>query len=63
MFHEPRPEALLTTVLLAVRVWKDKEEWASLTRAGMATDVSWGKSARSYGELYRRVLGTEKLTS
>ncbi len=59
MFHEPSPEALLTTVLLALRVWKDKREWASLMRADMATDVSWKHSARSYGELYRQLAGSD----
>ncbi len=60
MFHEPTAEALLATVLLALRVFKDKTEWASLMQAGMNTDVSWTKSARSYGELYREVLAAER---
>jgi starch synthase len=57
MFHEPTAEALLCTVLLALRVFKDKAQWASLIQAGMATDVSWRKSARLYSDLYGRVLG------
>lgn len=60
MFHEPTAEALLAMVLLALRVFKDKTEWASLVQAGMNTDVSWMKSARSYGELYRKVLAAER---
>lgn len=57
MFGEATPDALLTTILLALQVHKDKAEWQSLMRAGMQTDVSWRRSARSYVELYRQVLG------
>lgn len=54
--NEATPEALLSTVLLALRVYADRTEWNSLIQAGMRTDVSWARSASSYAELYRRVL-------
>lgn len=54
-FTEATPEALLTTILLALRIYADRAEWTRLVRAGMATDVSWAKSAREYDTLYRRV--------
>ncbi|MEK7268709.1 MAG: glycosyltransferase, partial [Nitrospirota bacterium] len=54
--NEATPEALLSTVLLALRVYADRTEWNSLIQAGMRTDVSWARSASSYVELYRRVL-------
>jgi starch synthase len=57
LFDEPTKEVLLATVLQALRVYGQKEEWASLIRAGMETDVSWAKSTRAYVELYRRVAG------
>jgi starch synthase len=55
MFGEPAGDALLSTILLALRVYADQKEWTSLVRAGMSTDVSWARSARSYADLYRRV--------
>ena len=55
-FGDATPEALLTAVLLALRVYKDKPQWQSLMVAGMRTDVSWARSAQSYEALYRRLL-------
>jgi starch synthase len=55
MFGEATPEALLTSVLLALRIYRDKPQWQSLIQAGMQTDVSWSRSAQSYEELYRSV--------
>lgn len=57
-FTDATPDALLTTILLALRVYADRTEWKKLMRAGMATDVSWMKSAREYDALYRRVVET-----
>lgn len=59
IFGEATSEALLNTVLLALRVYRDPEEWRSLVLAGMRTDVSWARSARAYEQLYRRVLALE----
>ncbi|MGH7260502.1 MAG: glycogen synthase GlgA [Nitrospiraceae bacterium] len=54
-FQEATPEALLTTILLALRVYANRTEWEALMQAGMATDVSWAKSATAYTVLYRRL--------
>jgi starch synthase len=54
-FTDATPEALLTTILLALRVYANRTEWLSLMQAGMATDVSWGRSAEAYITLYRRL--------
>ncbi len=56
-FDEATPEALLTAVLLALHVYENRNEWRSLIEAGMRTDTSWARSARSYADLYRRVAG------
>lgn len=56
MFGEPAGDALLSTILLALRVHADQKEWTSLVRAGMSADVSWARSARSYADLYHRVV-------
>jgi starch synthase len=59
LFDDPTKEALLATVLLALRVYERRQEWQSLIQAGMSADVSWAKSARAYVELYRRVVGMQ----
>lgn len=56
-FGEATAQALLTTLLLALRVYEDQKEWRSLVQAGMRTDVSWARSARAYEDLYREALG------
>ena len=53
-FNEATPEALLTTILLALRVYAGRAEWTGLIEAGMKTDVSWTRSAEAYAALYRR---------
>ncbi len=55
-FETPHPEVLLSTILLALRVYRDKEEWHALMRRGMRQDFSWEHSARQYVDLYLRVL-------
>jgi starch synthase len=54
-FTEATPEALLITILLALRVYANRAEWVSLMQTGMATDVSWAQSAEAYVALYQRI--------
>jgi starch synthase len=56
MFEEASADALLNTVLLALRVYRDRAEWRGLMQAGMKTDVSWARSAQAYEDVYRRTL-------
>jgi starch synthase len=56
MFGEASADALLNTVLLALRVYKDRSEWRGLIQTGMQTDVSWARSAQAYEDVYRRTL-------
>ncbi len=55
-FETPEPEVLLSTLFLALRVYRDKEEWTSLMRRGMQQDFSWQRSAGQYVELYARAM-------
>lgn len=55
-FIEPEAEALMATLLLALRVYKDRKEWRELMLTGMRADVSWARSARSYSDLYRQAI-------
>ncbi len=57
VFEEYRPEALLSAVERAARLWReDRRKLLELRRVGMSGDYSWGPSARKYLELYERVL-------
>jgi starch synthase len=55
-FEKPEPEVLLSAILLALRVYRDREEWTGLVRRGMQQDFSWQRSAKQYVELYQRAL-------
>jgi starch synthase len=37
-------------------LWRDRSAWRRLQGNGMACDVSWGRSARRYAELYRKLI-------
>ena len=41
----------------ALRVFADKQAWASLQSRGMAADVSWQRSAGAYASLFRKLAG------
>ncbi len=57
VFEEYRPEALLSALERAVRLWReDRQKLLELRRVGMSGDYSWEPSARKYLELYERVL-------
>ena len=55
-FEKPDPEVLLSTILLALEVHRDKEEWTALMKRGMKQDFSWQRSAQEYVKLYQRML-------
>lgn len=39
-----------------VKLYENKQTWANLQARGMATDVSWHRSAAAYAALYKSVL-------
>ncbi len=53
-FHveEDTAEALLVVLRQAVSVYQDRSMWGQLVEAGMATDVSWVRSANAYDRLF-----------
>jgi starch synthase len=55
-FIDPSPEALLTTLLLAMNVYRDRDQWQKLIQAGMNTDVSWTRATQRYVRLYEMLL-------
>jgi starch synthase len=56
VFELPHPEVLFATLLLALQVFRDEEEWQRLMLRGMRQDFSWGHSAREYVKLYEKAV-------
>ena len=55
-FSPVRQEMLEVAIARTVALYREREAWARLQRNGMATDVSWRRSAARYAALYRDVL-------
>ena len=51
-FDEYSPRALLNTLRWALGVYRDRETWTGMQRAGMRQDFSWDASARQYVKVY-----------
>lgn len=56
MFKQFTAEALLKEVNRALTVFQDKKVWNKIIRNGMKSDFSWTASAKSYIELYRKIV-------
>jgi starch synthase len=54
-FGEVSSSALLSTVLLALKVFEDRRVWRAMQVAGMARDSSWRNAARIYSELFAKM--------
>jgi starch synthase len=63
VFELPHPEVLLATVLLAIQVFRDEEEWRRLKLRGMRQDFSWPHSAREYVKLYEKAVTLNQPTT
>ncbi len=48
--------ALQTAMRRAAQLYADRENWTSMVKAGMKTDVSWRRPARRTADIYRSVL-------
>ncbi len=46
---------LLKALMLALRTFEDRKLWRGMMAAAMGSDFSWGRSARTYVELYRKI--------
>jgi starch synthase len=55
-FVDASEDALLSTILLALQVYREHNTWHSLRQAGMKTDVSWTQATEEYVRLYRSVI-------
>ena len=54
-FVRPWGTDLVAALRRAVAAYADGRVWERSMRTGMAEDFSWRRSARSYGDLYRRI--------
>jgi starch synthase len=41
----------------AARIFANKKAWAAMQKRGMESDVSWDRSAETYADLYRNLMG------
>ena len=55
-FSETTASDLLGALRRALSLHAQKETWRALVRNAMASDFSWSRSARSYLDLYRKIL-------
>ncbi len=53
-FDEYSPQALLSTLRWALRIYEDRAAWRRMQVAGMQQDFSWDASAREYVKVYER---------
>jgi starch synthase len=56
-FIDASADSLLSTLMLALRVYKEPEIWRSLIHTGMKVELSWNRSAKQYVDLYRGLQG------
>jgi starch synthase len=66
VFEEPTPSALLAAIQRAMNLYTQRRKWRKLALTGMEQDFSWQTSAKTYLNLYRRVIthplaGTSKV--
>lgn len=59
VFDEARPEALLTTLRRAEKLWADQKAWQKLQQRGMACDFSWVEAATAYEKIYQRAVRSQ----
>lgn len=53
----PEPHALLAAIQRALEYYRQQDVWHQIQRNGMQQDLSWGKSAREYAQVYHNLLG------
>jgi starch synthase len=60
MFETASGHALLTSLQLALQLFKDRSLWERMMKAAMAADYSWDQSAREYIKLYEKAIAKAK---
>lgn len=60
-FIDASSDVLLSTIILALYVYKEYGTWNSMIKSGMSTDLSWERSAKQYTKLYRAMEREKRL--
>ena len=55
VFHQPTPDALLSTAGRMLETWQNAKQWASIRQNAMAADFGWHKAAAAYDALYNSI--------
>jgi starch synthase len=56
-FNNLNSAELMDSIVKALNIYNDKNEWSKLIKNAMSVDNSWSSSARSYIELYKTAMG------
>jgi starch synthase len=59
-FTSANGEAFMQAIRRVVTLHADPPAWLSLQKQGMKADVSWARSARRYGELYKTLIARKQ---
>jgi len=59
LFSEKSAEAFIKVINAAVEAFKDKKLWQKIMKNGMAQDWSWTTSAKTYLNLYQKLVAGE----
>ncbi|MEI7455284.1 MAG: glycogen synthase GlgA [Nitrosomonadales bacterium] len=57
VFSGMTTENLFSTIQRAIEVYRDERKWKALRKNCMSKDFTWHTSAKSYRDVYRKVLG------
>lgn len=57
ILQAPQPQALLSAISRAVGHYKQPHVWHQILQNGMRQDLSWGKSAHEYVQVYEKLKG------
>lgn len=56
-FAPPNAQDFLYTLRRALHFYSDKKVWSNLVKRAMEQDFSWGKSAKMYDRIYKKLMG------
>ena len=56
MFTKYNANEFFSEIKRALKIYKDKDTWNKIVRAGMKEDFSWHSSAKKYIDLYKTIL-------
>ncbi len=57
-FTAYKPQALLSTINHAIKLYADGDHWSQIMKNAMSEDFSWTSSAKKYIRLYKNILKT-----